>query len=98
MATALLEVIELPTGEVVLRRADSSEGSSEPLVTIKFSEEAKQILGANAGDLGKTMIGVGLQIVAQLQQNGQEEEGVKTEDTTDSTSDSPAEVPKHRLH
>jgi hypothetical protein len=51
----------------VLRRTDSSEGQSLPLVTIRFSEEAREQLGTHAGDVGRGMIGAGMQIVGQLQ-------------------------------
>lgn len=67
MSTAsFLEIVELPTGEVVLRRTDSSEGSAEPLVTVRFSEEAKAYLGEHLSEVGRGMIGAGVQMVGQL--------------------------------
>lgn len=65
MPEAMLEIIELENGEVVLRRADSSEGSSEPFVRISFSEEAKNLINGQSAQLGKMMISMGLQAVAR---------------------------------
>lgn len=65
-SASFLEIVELPSGEVVLRRTDSSEGSNEPLVTIHFSEEAKAYLGSHTGEVGRGMIGAGVQLVGQL--------------------------------
>ena len=39
--TAILEIVELANGEVVLRPA---EATGEPLVSIRFSEEAVELL------------------------------------------------------
>jgi len=68
MSAPYLEIVELPSGEIVLRRSDSTAGQSLPLVTIRFSDEAREHLGALAGDVGRGMIGAGMQIVSQLQQ------------------------------
>lgn len=62
----LLEVVELPDGEIVLRRSDSTHGSGEPLVSIRFSGEARELLAGQAGNLGKSMIAAGLQMVGQM--------------------------------
>jgi hypothetical protein len=66
-AAPYLEIVELPSGEVILRRSDSTDGPSRALVTISFSEEAREHLGAYLGDVGRGMIGAGMQIVSQLQ-------------------------------
>lgn len=66
MQEALLEIVELENGEVVLRRSDTSEGSSEPFVTIKFSEEAKGLVNNQSAQLARFMISVGLQMVAKI--------------------------------
>lgn len=65
-AASFLEIVELPSGEVVLRRTDSSEGNNEPLLTITFSAEAKGFLGENLGEVGRAMVGAGIQLVGQL--------------------------------
>jgi len=63
MASSRLEIVELPSGEIVLRRTD---GEGEPFVRIKFSPEAKSLLGEASLDLGKAMIGAGVQIVGHM--------------------------------
>lgn len=63
MASSRLEIVELPSGEIVLRRTD---GEGEPFVRIQFSNEAKTLLGEASLDLGKAMIGAGVQIVGHM--------------------------------
>lgn len=63
MASSRLEIVELPSGEIVLRRTD---GEGEPFVRIQFSLEAKTLLGEASLDLGKAMIGAGVQIVGHM--------------------------------
>lgn len=67
MSAAFLEIVETEDGDVVLRRADSTEGNSEPLVAIRFSAEAKVLLGSHLGDIARGMIGTGVQMAGQLQ-------------------------------
>lgn len=61
----MLEIVEIENGDVVLRRADSTEGSSEPFVQIHFSEEAKDLINGQSAQLGRLMISMGLQAVAK---------------------------------
>lgn len=61
--SSLLEVVELPTGEIVLRRAD---GLGAPLVEIKFSAEVRVILSEHSLDIGKVMLGAGMQAVGEV--------------------------------
>jgi limonene-1,2-epoxide hydrolase len=63
---AFLEIVETEDGDVVLRRADSTVGTSEPLVAIRFSAEAKALLGSHLGDIARGMIGTGVQMAGQL--------------------------------
>ena len=65
MPEAMLEIVELDDGDVVLRRVDSAEGSSEPFVRIHFSEEAKSLINGQSAQLGRLMISMGLQAVAK---------------------------------
>ncbi|GHB07847.1 hypothetical protein [Salinicola rhizosphaerae] len=51
--TAILEIVELADGEVVLRPA---EASSEPLVSIRFSEEAVELLRRSRFDVAREML------------------------------------------
>lgn len=91
----LMEVVELADGEVVLRRADSSQGSGEPLVTIRFSAEAREILGGQAGNLGKSMIAAGLQMVGVMFRRQMEEAGEESLDEEPAEAEQPSRT---RLH
>ena len=64
---AFLEVVETEDGEFVLRRTDSSPGSSEPLMTIRFSTETRTMLADHLGDIARAMIGAGVQMTGRLQ-------------------------------
>lgn len=95
----LLEVVELPNGEVVLRRADTSEGSGEPLVSIRFSDEAKAFLGEHASSVGKSMIGAGLQLVGLIFRQHIEEEAGSEEIMTEENEEDSSSLPdKGKLH
>lgn len=61
-----LEVVETDEGEIVLRRADSSPGDSEPLVLIRFSEETRALLGDNLAAIARAMINAGVQMTTDL--------------------------------
>lgn len=51
--TAVLEIIELDDGEIILRPAES-EG--EPLLRIRFSEEAASLLRQSRFEVAREMI------------------------------------------
>lgn len=61
--SSLLEIVELSSGEIVLRRAD---GAGEPLVKIKFSDEVRVLLCEHSLDIGKAMVGAGVQAVGEV--------------------------------
>lgn len=63
MPSSLLEIVDLGDGEVVLQRADDD---SEPLVTIRFSEETRIYLMDNGLEVAKAMIQAGIQAAAVL--------------------------------
>ena len=63
MSTSLLEIVDLGDGEVVLQHADDD---SEPLVSIKFSEEASAYLMENNLEVAKVMIQAGIQAAAKM--------------------------------
>ncbi len=63
MSSSFLEIVELDTGEVVLRRAD---GEGAPLVRIEFSEESKVFLNHQMMEVGKAMMGAGLSVVGEM--------------------------------
>ncbi|BBG30673.1 hypothetical protein [Zymobacter palmae] len=51
---AILEIVELPDGEVVLRSTDSDDEA--PLVSIRFSEQALELLQRSRFDVAREMI------------------------------------------
>ncbi|MCI0510411.1 hypothetical protein C8E00_101405 [Chromohalobacter marismortui] len=51
--TAILEIVELADGEVVLRPSDSD---GDPLVSIRFSEEALDLLRQSRFEVARQMI------------------------------------------
>jgi len=63
VSTSLLEIVDLGDGEVVLQRV---EGDSEPLVSIRFSDEANAYLMGNNLEIAKVMIQAGIEAAAQL--------------------------------
>ena len=63
MPTSLLEIVECGNGEIVLQHAD---GDSEPLVSIRFSEEARVYMMANGLEVAKAMIQAGIQAAAHI--------------------------------
>ena len=69
MSTSLLEIVDLGNGKIVLQRADDS---SEPLVTIKFSEESQTYLLENGLEVARVMIQTGIQAAAAIAQETDE--------------------------
>ncbi|MGI9274380.1 MAG: hypothetical protein ACR2PT_05925 [Endozoicomonas sp.] len=61
--SSFLEIVELPSGEIVLRRTDA-EG--EPLLTMNFSDEAKMYLQDEYLQVAKVMFDAGMKEVARL--------------------------------
>lgn len=61
--SSLLEIVELSPGEIVLRRAD---GKGEPLVNIRFSNEVRVLLAEYSLEIGKAMVGAGVQAVGEV--------------------------------
>ena len=62
MPTSFLEIVELPDGRIVLRRAEDDAA----LVTLDFSEEAKSFLQGAHVDVAKAMLTVGLQMAGKM--------------------------------
>ena len=63
MSSPLLEIVELENGEIVLQYA---EGEGEPLVNIRFSDEAKSYIENSALDIAKVMIQAGIQAASHM--------------------------------
>jgi len=79
----LFEIVELPNGDVALRRADDD---GEPLVTIQFSEESEYYLQGAKIDVARAMIQTGLETASEMAE-------LNAEDETDLDGDSPALSP-----
>ncbi|AGI25115.1 hypothetical protein ACYCAX_14120 [Pseudomonas sp. MT3] len=62
MPTSFLEIVELPDGRIVLRRADDEEA----LVTLEFSADAKGFLQGQHIEIAKAMFNVGVQMAGRL--------------------------------
>jgi len=54
MSASFLEIIELPSGEIILRRSD--EDNAEPLVTMSFSQELLEFLQGDQIEIAKAML------------------------------------------
>ena len=63
VSSSVLEIVELESGEIVLQYA---EGEGEPLVNIRFSEEAKAYIENSAIDIAKIMIQAGIQAASHM--------------------------------
>lgn len=70
MSASLLEIVDLGDGEIVLQRA---EDGSEPLVTIRFSDESRIYLLDNGLEVAKAMIQAGIQAAAAIAEQGEQE-------------------------
>ncbi|RYY75481.1 MAG: hypothetical protein EOO52_08775 [Gammaproteobacteria bacterium] len=73
MTSSVYEIVELPSGEIVLKRSDSDNHNSEPLVTLKFSEESIAFLGDARFEVAKVMIEAGMDAANELAEQNSEE-------------------------
>lgn len=62
MPTSFLEIVELPDGRIVLRRAEGEE----VLVTLDFSDDAKLFLQGQHVEIAKAMFNVGVQMAGRM--------------------------------
>ena len=62
MPTSFLEIVELPDGRIILRRAEDEEA----LVTLDFSADAKAFLRGHHLEVAKAMLNVGVQMAGRL--------------------------------
>ena len=65
------EIIELGNGDIALRKVDSED---EPLLTIRFSDEAKDRLQDQRLDVARAMISAGVQVVTDIESLDEDEE------------------------
>ncbi|HEX4974298.1 MAG TPA: hypothetical protein VFV48_00285 [Pseudomonadales bacterium] len=63
MSKSFFEVVQLDNGDVVLRRSDSK---GDAMVTIHFSEEVRGYLGEALEDVGRAMIGAGVESASKV--------------------------------
>ena len=77
MSSAFLEIVELPDGRIVLRRAEEDTA----LVTLTFSAQARDFLKARYIDIAKEMFHAGLMAAGQLA----EEDSFEDSDDDDPT-------------
>jgi hypothetical protein len=70
MSASLLEIVDLGDGEIVLQRA---EADSEPLVSIRFSDESRIYLMDNGLEVAKAMIQAGIQAAAAIAEQAEQE-------------------------
>jgi len=73
MTSSLYEILELSSGEIVLKRSGDENNNSEPLVTLKFSEESIAFLGAARFEVAKAMIEAGMDAAGELAEQSAEE-------------------------
>jgi len=62
--SSFYEIVELANGDVTLQRAD--EDTTEPLVTIRFSEESQAFLGEAKFSVAKAMIEAGMDAAGEV--------------------------------
>jgi hypothetical protein len=77
--SSLYEILELSSGEIVLKRS-GDDNNSDPLVTLKFSEESIAFLGAARFDVAKAMIEAGLDAATDLVEQKRDEILVDSDD------------------
>jgi len=70
VTVSLLEIVDRGNGEIVVQRA---EDNSEPLVTIRFSDEARAYMLDNGLEVAKAMIQAGMQAAAVISERGDTE-------------------------
>lgn len=70
MTTSILEIVDCGDGEIVLQRADDD---SQPVVTIRFSDEARLYLMDNGLEVAKAMIQAGIQAAADIMEDEEAE-------------------------
>ncbi|MGB1272275.1 MAG: hypothetical protein ACPG5T_09385 [Endozoicomonas sp.] len=70
MSATFLEIVELPSGEIVLRRSD--EESAEPLVTMTFSQELLEFLQGDQFEVARIMLDACIYEVSRKTEAGTE--------------------------
>ncbi len=86
LTSSFLEIIELPNGDIVLKRAD---GDGEPLVNIRFSEESRHYMPDSKLEIARAMIQAGIEAAAEINAN----EGQLSVEELEQEE----EIPEHRV-
>jgi hypothetical protein len=63
VATSILEIVDRGNGEIVLQRAGDD---SEPVVKIRFSDEARDYMLDNGLEVARAMIQAGIEAAAAI--------------------------------
>lgn len=78
--SSLLEIVELPNGDIVLRRVGDD---SEDLMRIHFTARAREYMPEGRLEVARVMIHAGIQAAAELSGGQAELDYVSDEDTQD---------------
>jgi hypothetical protein len=70
--SSVLEIVELPNGDIALQRAGEDE---EPLVLIQFSEASRVYMMDGTLEVARAMIQAGIEAAAELAEEGEIELG-----------------------
>ncbi|HEY9033345.1 MAG TPA: hypothetical protein VIN71_05350 [Pseudomonadales bacterium] len=63
VTSTVLELVELPNGDIALKRADSDD---KPLVHIRFSEESEMAMDEVKMHVARAMVEAGIEAFAEL--------------------------------
>ncbi len=69
MSTTVFNLVELQDGTIALQPAD---GKGAPLVSVRFSQEARRYMPLDPKDMVKVMLRAAAEFIAQMQEEGQE--------------------------
>lgn len=85
MPASLIEIVQLPSGEIVVRRVDidGERKDDEPLAKITFSAEAREFMGDAAMEVARAMIQAGLDTVSEIMDEMNEDEADESLESND---------------
>ncbi len=72
MSSEVLEIVKLEDGGVALRKVNDTE--SEPVITVRFSDETLQSLQHQHLGVAQAMIAAGVQLIANARERLNEED------------------------
>jgi hypothetical protein len=70
--STLYEILELPDGDIVLQRVD---GDDEPLVRIRFSDQARAYMQEGNLEVARAMVEAGIRALSKISENRENDEG-----------------------